>query len=391
MYNELLTSGVPIRSWCPHPDTLAQSQILQLSHLPYVFGHIALMPDAHAGVGVPIGTVFATENALVPCAVGQDIGCGMCAIKTNLRTDRLTHALIRDKLLMEIRRRIPMGSNRHRKPQQEELMPSPDFLDQLTVCRTHYAFALTQLGTLGGGNHFIEFERDDEGWVWIMLHSGSRNLGVEIARYYHAKACEFSDKSGIELDPERKLAFLPVDSEPGRTYLQEMRYGMAYAFQNRSTMIDRIIETLSLYIPEVLIENRIDIPHNYVTQEVHFGKEVWVHRKGAIRAGKGEAGIIPGSQGSCSYLTEGLGNAMSFESSSHGAGRRMSRSDARKNLDLRNEIERLKRNGVIHSIHRQKDLDEAAGAYKDIETVMENQVDLTRVVTRLYPMAVLKG
>lgn len=156
-------------------------------------------------------------------------------------------------------------------------------------------------------------------------------------------------------------------------------------------MIDRIIETLSVYIPEVLIENRIDIPHNYVTQEVHLGKEVWVHRKGAIRAGKGEAGIIPGSQGSCSYLTEGMGNAMSFESSSHGAGRRMSRSDARKNLDLRNEIERLKRNGVIHSIHRQKDLDEAAGAYKDIETVMENQVDLTRVVTRLYPMAVLKG
>lgn len=124
MYNELLTSGVPIRSWCPHPDTLAQSQILQLSRLSYVFGHIALMPDAHAGVGVPIGTVFATENALVPCAVGQDIGCGMCAIKTNLRTDRLTHALIRDKLLMEIRRRIPMGSNRHRKPQQEELCES---------------------------------------------------------------------------------------------------------------------------------------------------------------------------------------------------------------------------------------------------------------------------
>ncbi len=349
------------------------------------------MPDAHLGYGMPIGGVMAADDVVVPNAVGVDIGCGMCAVRTSLTS------LDRDRLktiMAAVRGLIPLGFKRHDRPRDESRMPAlPEGfrLGELPVVSREYTNALTQLGTLGGGNHFIEIQRGNDGYIWIMVHSGSRNLGLKVAGHYNRLAADLNKRWKSEVNPKWQLAWLPCDSDEGRTYLAEMRFCVDFALANRTLMMEVIQDALVSTCAPVSFSSRINIAHNYAAAEHHFGREVIVHRKGATRARLGETGIIPGSQGAPSYIVRGLGNPESFCSCSHGAGRRMGRKEARRRLDLRRERQKLDRLGIIHSIRSRRDLDEAAGAYKDIGQVISSQEDLVEVVTTLNPLAVVKA
>jgi len=243
---------------------------------------------------------------------------------------------------------------------------------------------------LGGGNHFIEIQKGSDGHIWIMIHSGSRNLGFKVANHYNKLAVELNEKWHSSVPKSWELAFLPVDSEEGQAYIKEMQYCVDFALANRELMMGRVkLEFVDQYGPQVDFEPMINIAHNYASLENHLGQNVWVHRKGATKATEGLVGIIPGSQGTKSYIVEGLGNPESFMSCSHGAGRKMGRRQAKENLDLKKEQEKLK--GIIHSVRSANDLDEAPGSYKNIETVMENQKDLVKILVTLKPLAVIKS
>ena len=247
-----------------------------------------------------------------------------------------------------------------------------------------------QLGSLGGGNHFIELQQSGEGHVWLMLHSGSRNFGYTIAGEFDKAARRQTEKRGISL-PDKQLAMLDLDSDEGRDYFAAMEFAQDFAAASRARMMELVQEALLEEYPEAEFPERVNIHHNFAALEEHYGQEVVVHRKGATPAEAGRLGIIPGSQGSPSYIVEGLGNPESFRSCSHGAGRVMGRKQARRELSLEAEQRRLARSGVLHSLRSTKDLDEAAGAYKDIDEVMRHQQDLVRVRTSLRPLAVVKG
>lgn len=380
-------SAYPIKLWGEDIEKGAIEQIVHLSKLPFVFKHIAIMPDCHQGYGMPIGGVLATQGVVIPNAVGVDIGCGMCAVKTSLK--EIPDGTLRG-ILSEIREVIPVGFNHHKIKQDANLIPPLDWLDN-TIIEEEYDSARHQIGTLGGGNHFIEIQRDEEGYVWIMLHSGSRNVGYKVARYYNDLAEDLNKKWYSNIPKEWELAFLPLNSEEGTAYLEEMSYCVEFALANRQLMMDRIIEVFKYNYEDVVYEGMINIAHNYAAMENHFGHNVMVHRKGATRAREGELGIIPGSQGTASYIVEGLGNRESFMSCSHGAGRRMGRRQAKRELNLEEEVKRLDDKGIIHSIRTENELDEAPSAYKDIDKVMEDQKDLVKIVTKLQPLAVIKG
>lgn len=395
-----------IKSWCENPEDGAIKQAMNLAKLPFAFKQICLMPDTHQGYGMPIGGVMATIGAIVPNAVGVDIGCGMCAIKTSLTDiDKDTLKLI----LGKIRQVIPVGFNKHKEVQDVSLMPNLDKYSIGPVVEREFTNACLSLGTLGGGNHFIEIQKGDDGHIWIMIHSGSRNLGKQVADYYNKKAVELNEKYFSSVKKEWQLAFLPLDTDEAKMYLNEMNYCVAFALANRSLMMSRIIDCFAdvLNVDTIFdtlkivhnfnetgifeIEPMINIAHNYVAIENHFDKNVWVHRKGATSARLNEIGIIPGSQGTASYIVRGKGNYESFMSCSHGAGRAMGRKEASRSLDLAKEIEKLDSQGIIHGIRNVKDLDEAAGAYKDIDVVMKEQEDLVDIVVKLRPLAVIKG
>ena len=264
-------------------------------------------------------------------------------------------------------------------------------LSDLTIVSREYSNALTQLGTLGGGNHFIEIQKGSDGHIWIMIHSGSRNIGYKVANYYNKLAIELNRKWGSKIPSKWQLAFLPVNSKAGINYLLEMNFCLDFALANRKLMMERIKNAFLAVMAPVTFDLFINIAHNYAAMESHFHKNVFVHRKGATRAREGELGIIPGSQGTPSYIVRGKGDRDSFESCSHGAGRKMGRKQAQRQLDLRAEQKRLNDQGIIHGIRHQRDLDEAAGAYKDIDEVIENQLDLIEVIVSLKPLAVIKG
>lgn len=271
-------------------------------------------------------------------------------------------------------------------------MPSPEFsVTELPIVAQEYNKARKSLGTLGGGNHFCEFQKDDQGYIWIMIHSGSRNLGKQVCDYYNKLAIELNGKYHSVVSKEQKLAFLPLDTDEAQAYLREMQYCVDYAFANRKLMMDRVCNILRSLFTSVDFEPMINIAPNYARLENHAGENVLVHRKGATSARKGEIGIIPGSMGSRSFIVSGLGNPESFSSCSHGAGRKMSRTKARNELDLETEIKKLDDQGIIHGIRNTKDLEEAVSAYKDIATVMANQSDLVEIVTELSPLGVIKG
>ena len=384
-------NNVVVKNWAGEIDKHGIAEVENICRLPFIHHHFALMPDAHGGTGMPIGGVLATKGVVIPNAVGVDIGCGMCAVKSSVRVGELTEEVLRKQILRGIRKAIPLGRDHHKQPQPEECMPQGFDTDSLTVVVRQLNSARKQVGTLGGGNHFIELQRDDEGWLWVMIHSGSRNLGKQVGEYYNDKAAALNRRWYSVVSPEIGLPFLPVRSEEFGQYWAEMDYCVAFALCNRRLMMERIEEVVSDALGGVEFAPMINIAHNYAAWENHFGENCIVHRKGATLAREGMVGIIPGSQGTSSYITEGLGNPESFMSCSHGAGRRLSRTAARQQLSLEEEVGRLERLGVIHAIRYVNDLDEAAGAYKNIDEVMAAQADLVRVRTRLTPIAVIKG
>lgn len=390
----------------------AIAQIRNASSLPFVFHHTALMADAHTGYGVSIGSVVALKGAICPFMVGVDIGCGMCAVKTSL-TEIDIDTL--KKIMGEIRKAVPVGFEHHKEKQDESLVPGCGSVgragglepsgrrfescrpDQYPIVSQEYNSALKQIGTLGGGNHFIEIQKGSDGHIWIMIHSGSRNLGKQVADYYNKVAVNLNKKWHTSVPGEWELAFLPLDSEEGKAYIREMNYCVDFALANRRLMMDRIMR---IFVSEIGLHRDsadnwamglINIAHNYARMENHFGQNVMIHRKGATLADENTIGIIPGSQGTKSYIVKGKGNRESFNSCSHGAGRKMGRKDAERRLDLEEEIKKLEDQGIIHAIRGKRDLDEASGSYKDIDVVMKNQEDLVEILVELQPLAVIKG
>jgi len=391
MKQVITSEKLPIKLWLDDIEEGAMGQARNLANLPFVYKHVAIMPDAHFGYGMPIGGVMATEDVIIPNAVGVDIGCGMCAMQTSL------HTISTDKLkeiMTGIRRVIPLGFKHHQRAQDKSLMPLPPNgvpLPELKVVSREYKNALTQLGTLGGGNHFIEIQKGSDGHIWIMVHSGSRNLGFTVANFYNKMAIDLNSRWGSKIPKNWQLAFLPLSSDAGRRYNLEMQFCVDFALANRQLMMERIQDVFLAVASPVTFSGFINIAHNYAAMETHFRKNVIVHRKGATSAREGELGIIPGSQGTPSYIVRGKGNPESFTSCSHGAGRKMGRKEAQRRLDLGEEAGRLDRKGILHSIRSRRDLDEAAGAYKDVDKVVEEQLDLVEVIVALQPLAVVKG
>ncbi len=386
---------VPIKSWCGNPEAGALEQALNVSNHPKIFGHVALMPDLHPGYGMPIGGVSALKEAISPNMVGVDIACGMMAEKFDFKADAFSRE---DKIniMREIRDLIPMGM-RHQRDHSVFKKEAKDLLekhrnslrnlkrgDELAT----FDAVAEQLGTLGGGNHFIEMQSDDDGFLWFMLHSGSRNIGKCVCDRFNKIAKELNGRHKIIL-PAPDLAFLPIDSDEGQEYLSLLKFCIDFSFLNRECMFKKIAESLKRVIgstPAIL--QKINIHHNYASLEEHFGEKVWVHRKGATFASLGNIGIIPGSMGTSSYIVKGRGSEDSFRSCSHGAGRVMGRHQATKTFTMdkfRESMEGI----VFHCSERH--LDESPMAYKDIDTVMEEQKDLVEIVHRLKPMAVEKG
>ena len=385
MVKEITTEKIPIKLWIKDIEEGALQQAKDLANLDIAYSHIAIMPDSHLGYGMPIGGILATRDAVVPNAVGVDIGCGMCALRTSLSD--ITHKDL--KLIMsDIRKLVPVGFKHHSTKQSDIWMPP--LQDELPIVIQEFESATFQVGTLGGGNHFIEIQRGSDGYIWIMIHSGSRNIGYTVAGHYHKLAIDETRKRGNKDIPADLSYFLKGEAN-FELYFKEMDYCMAFALNNRKLMMERVKEAFTNTIPNVEFHDFINKPHNFAAYETHFGKEVIVHRKGATRAFKAEWGMIPGSQGTNSYLVVGKGNPDSFSSCSHGAGRVMSRAKARKTLDLKSEISKLHQLGIIHAIRNKSDLDEAPSSYKDIKEVMSLQQDLVEIKVELTPLAVIKG
>ena len=389
--NVKIINDRPVKIWTDDVEESAMQQIENLCTLPFLFHHLAIMPDVHAGMGMPIGGVLACVDAVIPNAVGVDIGCGMCAVKTNWRVEDISADVLRKQIMRGIRERIPLGMDHHKERQDESYLPQGHDIDKLTVVKAQYISAQRQVGTLGGGNHFIELQRDEQGMLWIMIHSGSRNLGKQVGDHYNKLAVMLNERWHSVVKPELRLAFLPLRTQEFNDYWAEMQYCVEFALCNRRLMMERIQEVIVDALPGIEFEPMINIAHNYAAWENHYGKNVIVHRKGATLAREGIIGIIPGSQGTASYIVEGLGNPDSFNSCSHGAGRLMSRTAAVKTLSLEDEVKKLDEQGIVHAIRSQRDLEEAAGAYKDIEQVINNELDLVKILTRLLPIAVIKG
>lgn len=381
------TERIPIKLWLDEIEDGALEQAKNLANLPFIFKHLAIMPDAHQGYGMPIGGVLATKGVVIPNAVGVDIGCGMCVVKTTI-TDIVKNDL--QKMVDVIKSVIPVGFDHHKTARDEAYMPKMDYSGCDIVVKEHES-ALYQLGTLGGGNHFIEIQKGSDGFMWVMIHSGSRNLGKKVADHYNKIAVQLNDLWFSSVEKSKELAFLPIQTDEAKNYLREMQYCVSFALSNRSLMMDEIMWGIKSILPSAQFEPMINIAHNYAKYEHHFGQNVLVHRKGATSATLNEVGIIPGSMGTKSYIVEGLGNPESFMSCSHGAGRKMGRKQAMRELNLEHEIEIMERQGIIHGIKGIENLDEAAGAYKDIDIVMENQKNLVKILVELKPLAVIKG
>lgn len=376
-----------ILCWCGNPEEGAVQQAVNISKHPWLVGNVCLMPDTHEGYGMPIGGVAALNEAICPNMVGVDIGCGMLAVKTNLKDISKDQV---KKVMGKICDRIPVGFNHHKEPQINDIFNN-DLWNKTTVCKEQFQSAQYQLGTLGGGNHFIEIQKDEDDCIWFMIHSGSRNLGKRVADYYNKKAVELCTHWKQFDIVKQELAVLPIDTPEAKCYISEMNLCLEFAYANRMLMADSIIKSFIEIFPLFETKELINIHHNYATIEHHYNKDVWVHRKGATLARKGTIGIIPGSQGTCSYIVEGLGNESSLCSCSHGAGRKMSRIKAKQTLTVEEEAKRLNDLGIVHSIRNIDDLDEAPSAYKDIDVVMEEQKDLVKILVKLSPLGVVKG
>lgn len=396
--------GVPIKAWTQgvHFDEKARDQLLNVASLPFVHKWVAAMPDVHLGKGATIGSVIPTRSAIIPAAVGVDIGCGMMAVRTSLTASQLPESLTAIRHLIETtvpHGRTNQGGKNDRgawghppeevEVQWRKLEPG---LKKITDKHPRVAKSrqVVHLGTLGSGNHFIEMCLDEQQRVWIMLHSGSRGVGNLIGTYFIELAKEDLKRWDVHL-PDRDLAYFQEGSEHFDDYVQAVDWAQHYALVNRQLMMERILRALRVSGGLPPFEARmeaVNCHHNYVQRETHYGQSVFVTRKGAVRAGKGELGIIPGSMGARSYIVRGLGNPESFESCSHGAGRLMSRTQAKKTFSLNDHLR------ATHDVECRKDkqvIDETPSAYKPIESVMAAQRDLVEVVHTLKQVVCVKG
>ena len=394
---EVITSQrVPIKIWTDEVDEKSKQQLANIASLPFIHHHVAAMPDVHVGIGATIGSVIATHKAIIPAAVGVDIGCGMVACCLSLTANDIDEKSLK-KVFDQISRDVPVGRAQHkdRDVLLHAAMPFEARLDKMTekhpqLLKAFGKFSkwMNQMGTLGGGNHFIEVCLDESDQVWVMLHSGSRGIGNALATYFIELARQDMERWMIHL-PDKDLAYFPEGSEHFDDYVEAVTWVQEYAMQNRESMVDLVLKALRRHLPEFDVTSEVvNCHHNYVAMENHFGHNVWVTRKGAIRAREGDLGIIPGSMGARSYIVTGKGNPESFTSCAHGAGRRMSRTAAEKQFteaDLEKQTKGVicrKDKGVV---------DEIPGAYKNIDTVMANQADLVDVMHRLKQVVCVKG
>jgi tRNA-splicing ligase RtcB (3'-phosphate/5'-hydroxy nucleic acid ligase) len=382
----------PVKIWASDLEAEAEQQVRNMAGLPFIHSHVAVMPDAHAGKGSTVGTVIATKGAIIPAAVGVDIGCGMCAVKLPLRAEELGDL---KALRSSIERDIPVGRDGHREVSGRvgEALGEIGHMSEVGARRIDMKRVELQCGTLGGGNHFIEVCTDTEGGAWVMLHSGSRNLGKTLADIHIDRAKGLMKDYFISL-PDPDLAYLAQGTAEFNDYLKDLHFAQRYAKANRNEMMLRVLKDISFQVygedkgPEFMTAFRVDCHHNYTAIENHGGKNIYVTRKGAVSARDGEYGIIPGSMGAKSFIVKGKGNPESFNSCSHGAGRRMSRTRARQQFtaaDLAVQtagVECRKDDGVV---------DEIPASYKDIDEVMRNQADLVEPVYQLKQLICIKG
>ena len=381
------TERIPILVWGELPDEGTMAQARNLANLPFAFRHVALMPDAHVGYGMPIGGVLAARGQVIPHAVGLDIGCGVRAWRTNVSAKKLQPR--RDEILADIQRSVPQGFEWHRASQSARTTLF-DSLPDVDVLRAECEKAAKQIGTMGGGNHFIELSVDPEGIVWCMVHSGSRNVGKQMAEHYDRVARDENRLSHSPVPAEWGLAHLPIDREAGAEYLVVMNWCLAFARESRRLMADAVQAAISRRFRDIGPDPAIDVHHNYAAIEEHFGERVVVHRKGAVRAEGTVA--IPGSMGTASYIGEGLADPESFVSCSHGAGRAMGRKAAMRALPAEQVLGELAERDVHLFKTKKHDVaEEAPEAYKDIDEVMAAQRDLVEARVRLTPIGVVKG
>jgi tRNA-splicing ligase RtcB (3'-phosphate/5'-hydroxy nucleic acid ligase) len=393
---EIREGRVPVKVYTGELEAGARQQLVNISRLPVVHHHVAAMPDVHLGIGATVGSVIPTVRAIIPAAVGVDIGCGMIAARLSLTGNDVDEASL-GKVFNQISRDVPVGFAQHKERDARAQAVQPFRKPLKRLLERHPGIQkrigrnsdwTRQLGTLGGGNHFIEVCLDEASRVWVMLHSGSRGIGNAIGSYFIELARRDAERQHIVL-PDRDLAYLAEGAEHFTDYVEAVGWAQDYARANRADMLDTVLAALHRHLPGFdLTTEAVNCHHNYVEREHHYGAQVWVTRKGAIRAGRGELGIIPGSMGARSYIVRGKGSAEAFESCAHGAGRRMSRNEAQKKFSVRELAAQTE--GVLCRKDRGV-LDEIPGAYKDIDEVMANQSDLVEVVHTLKQVLCVKG
>ena len=386
-----LSTPKPVLSWANHALASAETQMAKnVASLPFVFKHVALMPDVHLGKGALVGSVIATKEAIAPAAVGVDIGCGMAAVKTPFVAEQLDGKL--KKIRQDIEAAIPVGFNENKDIEKAVInwQGWQDFKDLHPGVQRLDGKAMKQMGSLGGGNHFIELCLDTENQIWLMLHSGSRHIGNMLAQNHISTARELA-KLAEEKLPDLDLAYFVAQTPEFSAYWNDLQWAQKYAKFNRDIMMARFKRIVEKYLAggkqtKSLVE--VNCHHNYAEKEVHFGEEVYVTRKGAVRAREGDYGIIPGSMGAKSFIVKGKGNVESYCSCSHGAGRLMSRNQAKKQFSV---DDLLKQTQGVECRKDRGVLDEIPGAYKSIDKVMKNQSDLVEVVATLKQVVCVKG
>lgn len=400
---------IPIKIWTASIDDIEESclqQAVNLASLPFAVDHIALMPDTHTGKGMPIGGVIACRNAVIPNAVGVDIGCGMAFVQTDIPVRLLRETITGSGELIKmiigsILRSIPVGFKHYSKPQPSAVLDKAQteigkyIADEELIKYIEESYF--SVGTLGGGNHFIEIQEDENGLACIMLHSGSRMFGNMIGQHFNKLANSINEKYFSCVPSSYNLPFLPVDTDEGQRYLNWMHLAMDFAYENRAVMLEKVKAVFSELAEKFIgiipnYSDEVNCHHNYAALENHYGENVWVHRKGAVHAAEGEIAIIPGSMGSNSYIVKGNGNPESFLTSSHGAGRSYSRTGAMERFSVESVMLDLKERNVVLGKNSKKDVpEECRFAYKDIDTVMENQKELTTPIKKLFTVGVVKG
>jgi len=393
---EIHEGRVPVRIYTGEIEPSARLQLVNISKLPIVHHHVAAMPDVHLGIGATVGSVIPTHSAIIPAAVGVDIGCGMVATRLSLTAEDVDEKKLK-RVFDQIARDVPVGFGQHDDRDVRDAAAQPFERRLHRILEKHPAIRkrvgkrsswVHQMGTLGGGNHFIEVCLDESNCVWVMLHSGSRGIGNAIGTYFIELAKRDAERQQLAL-PDRDLAYFADGAPHFADYVEAVGWAQEYARANRTEMMELVIASMKRHLrPFTRTTEAVNCHHNYVARERHYGADVWVTRKGAIRAGRGELGIIPGSMGVRSFIVRGKGSAESFESCAHGAGRRMSRTQAQKQFSTA-DLE-AQTAGVICRKDRGV-IDEIPGAYKDIDQVMANQQDLVEVVHTLKQVLCVKG